>query len=203
MRSPDFNPRFPRGKRLSAHRSILDAVRRISIHASRVGSDLSRVPVFLFASISIHASRVGSDWVRPAGRAARAHFNPRFPRGKRLSTSATSCSHQIFQSTLPAWEATFSSRPETPFPAISIHASRVGSDFTSLRQRRELLQFQSTLPAWEATFAGLDLARSAVLFQSTLPAWEATSRSSSIRASCWHFNPRFPRGKRRRPSLFS
>ena len=125
---------------------------RISIHASRVGSDVAGYHRRHLFPISIHASRVGSDAARPARNLARRYFNPRFPRGKRLIMSLPPNSFQsyfnprfprgkrlanpdkyvfahLFQSTLPAWEATsFQIRNATRRPI-----------------------FQSTLPAWEAT----------------------------------------------------
>ena len=100
-----FNPRFPRGKRRTPIQKPA-APRAISIHASRGGSDyLLALPPGL-PLISIHASRGGSD----------CPLTPCFSTGT------------LFQSTLPAGEAT---------------AMRNLSD--------GLLRFQSTLPAGEAT----------------------------------------------------
>ena len=101
-----------------------------------------------------------------------------------------------FQSTLPAWGATRST--------ASSNSSR---------------GFQSTLPAWGATTDGA-MCHSSFQFQSTLPAWGATpskaptkrARFISIHAprvgsdarngGCLSghadFNPRAPRGERRR-----
>ncbi len=78
----NFNPRFPRGKRLS------------------------------------HL------WSRLLSR----YFNPRFPRGKRPTRSMNALATSIFQSTLPAREATFPLINTELLPDISIHASREGSD---------------------------------------------------------------------------
>ena len=80
--------------------------------------------------ISIHASRGGSDphhtrllpgkWL---------YFNPRFPRGKRrYKQDAIRLLRTLFQSTLPAREATIAGIEQLPFDLISIHASREGSD---------------------------------------------------------------------------
>ena len=104
----------------------------ISIHAPRVGSDDGSVKPFMRTMISIHAPRVGSDGQRrqphqrlrhfnprsPRGerRKADVHrheqsdFNPRSPRGERLCTPDISLPLFIFQSTLPAWGATCSTR---------------------------------------------------------------------------------------------
>ena len=56
----DFNPRFPRGKRLISWGSRHDC-----------------------PQISIHASREGSDWEEMRLTKRKNNFNPRFPRGKR------------------------------------------------------------------------------------------------------------------------
>ena len=130
-RGRDFNPRFPRGKRHPA-RSVPGLRRPISIHASREGSDLSKheiLNVFL-------------------------HFNPRFPRGKRLSTKGVHAKMSIFQSTLPAGEATPKATDSTFYVWISIHASRGGSDDAAIIYYAGGGEFQSTLPAGEATAPG-------------------------------------------------
>ena len=58
---------------------------------------------------------------------------------------------QVFQSTLPAREATGAKRYITEVTAISIHASRKGSDILRWIAWPLFLRFQSTLPAREAT----------------------------------------------------
>ena len=146
----DFNPRSPRGER-RADNSTKYRYLKISIHAPRVGSDvkerlLCRRPVI----ISIHAPRVGSD----------SNFSS-------LSVIAL-----LFQSTLPAWGATASSKVIGAFQA-----------------------FQSTLPAWGATPLRARSAR-ARLFQSTLPAWGATLPAGFCAKCTRYFNPRSPRGER-------
>ena len=79
----------------------------ISIHAPRVGSDLSDVLVYgLVGGISIHAPRVGSD----------------------ILVSSVVKSTPRFQSTLPVWGATNTDRGDVRIVNISIHAPRVGSD---------------------------------------------------------------------------
>ncbi len=127
-RRTDFNPRFPRGKRLIVHR------RRDKGHLN---------------------------------------FNPRFPRGKRLLRH----DYRLF------------------LFAISIHASREGSDLAAGTNAAEYWPFQSTLPAREATG---DCSSTSIRssFQSTLPAREATAKPMRHIQSVRNFNPRFPRGKR-------
>ena len=102
---------------------------------------------------------------------------------------------------------------------ISIHASREGSDPTSSTMRLNavyfnprfprgkrpprlriiipLSRFQSTLPAREAT-PPEPMPQSTGQFQSTLPAREATNITPGMWVWTNDFNPRFPRGKRRK-----
>ena len=84
-------------------------------------------------------------------------FNPRSPRGERLTGVLVDSVDLVFQSTLPAWGATYASRTahiferfQSTLPAwgatvtlyvktsaglISIHAPRVGSDYDYLYER--------------------------------------------------------------------
>ena len=101
----NFNPRFPRGKRLCPLRTC-QGRHQISIHASRGGSDQA------------------SNWWQ----AAPSDFNPRFPRGKRLCRMVARTGKPEFQSTLPAGEATIHGQSGLRDAPISIHASRGGSD---------------------------------------------------------------------------
>ena len=84
------------------------------------------------------------------------NFNPRFPRGKR---------HLV---------------PSEPaHKAISIHASRGGSDACEVNYWKHGYLFQSTLPAGEAT-PSIMQELLVVKFQSTLPAGEATIEARVI-----------------------
>ena len=123
----DFNPRSPRGERPPILRQIGISLRFqstlpargatnlpeygsakpvISIHAPREGSDLRQIGISLRNLISIHAPREGSDRLVIIINHPLLHFNPRSPRGERLSNTAL--------------------RPTRP--EISIHAPREGSD---------------------------------------------------------------------------
>ena len=83
----------------------------------------------LVITISIHASREGSDRQDCYTRRRNHYFNPRFPRGKRPFSQSIGDLSLVFQSTLPAGEATLQAGRYPPFEdAISIHASRGGSD---------------------------------------------------------------------------
>jgi len=87
------------------------------------GADVGRVLV------SIHAPRAGRDrsWSQrgPSGRC----FNPRAPRGARLSSSSSPPSVMMFQSTRPARGATGCAVGKHLLFPVSIHAPRAGRDF--------------------------------------------------------------------------
>ena len=57
----------------------------ISIHATRVGGDEMRNATQSHKRISIHATRVGGDRVPESNKSMGIHFNPRHPRGWRQS----------------------------------------------------------------------------------------------------------------------
>ena len=125
-----------------------------------------------------------------------SYFNPRSPHGERHKNPDGCTLVSIFQSTLPAWGATYILSFVVHHHIISIHAPRMGSDIfrSTLRhisgyfnprsphgERQKLhvllhgaIQFQSTLPAWGATLSMVKLFSVFSRFQSTLPAWGAT-----------------------------
>ena len=122
-----FNPRSPRGERLDGRDTETETV--ISIHAPRVGSDGTRGMLWLDGDISIHAPRVGSDdCVVPA---------PVWSR--------------TFQSTLPAWGATFLPERESTLRPYFNPRSPRGERLEHILPQLADAEFQSTLPAWGAT----------------------------------------------------
>ena len=172
------------------------------------------------------------------------NFNPRFPRGKRPPFGSLSSSQTEFQSTLPAREATFgttlsaSSRafqstlpareatqrdPNIPHRfAISIHASREGSDIGKDTKSIDGFNFNPRFPRGKRhTQEGIHPKKHWYFnprfprgkrhklhrklhpkteFQSTLPAREATLHVWASNHIISNFNPRFPRGKRQNSS---
>ena len=60
-----------------------NAMKIISIHAPREGSDFDKAPMLPDAIISIHAPREGSDFADQLNYVCLEHFNPRSPRGER------------------------------------------------------------------------------------------------------------------------
>ena len=198
-RGSNFNPRTPRGVRpLPGGRARLH-LPRISIHAPREGCDLrgwgttsyrtyfnprtprgvrlqpgycARQP----ADISIHAPREGCDppW-RPLPSGS-PDFNPRTPRGVRRHRSSMTRRAFVFQSTHPARGATEDNyKGSLDNLDISIHAPREGCDSYSIDKPVQV-----------------------AVFQSTHPARGATSGQRTRRPPERNFNPRTPRGVRRR-----
>ena len=190
-----------------------------------MGSDQALADLPVTIEISIHAPRMGSDSAR-FQKSSRfgCHFNPRSPHGERQQRRRRAVRTCAFQSTLPAWGATFprctikrfpyfnprsphGERPMRPPSVcwnlrISIHAPRMGSDWVFEHYNLDKSTFQSTLPAWGATATGVEQVLREE-FQSTLPAWGATVSVKRRWLSAWHFNPRSPHGERRTRTCFS
>ena len=150
------------------------APKKISIHASREGSDeetpyrerfrntfqstlpareatFGRRGTALWTTISIHASREGSDLYAARQPAPYEYFNPRFPRGKRHRHIRVHGGKQYFNPRFPRGKR------------LHKHGQNINGS-----------EFQSTLPAREAT--------------------GARGMATFVKRD---FNPRFPRGKRR------
>ena len=79
-------------------------------------------------SISIHALREESDTVRMGKKQRRKNFNPRPPRGERRTAFSTNSSSRLFQSTPSARRATAALDAVHLPVTISIHALREESD---------------------------------------------------------------------------
>ena len=145
----------------------------ISIHAPRVGSDLSGLTNSLEDEDFNPRSPCGErPWIPVTIRRSN-NFNPRSPCGERLGVHQTTIQNWKFQSTLPVWGATPDEKAQELIqefqstlpvwgatrwsicgpmtPAISIHAPRVGSDNKTFWLAATCCTFQSTLPVWGAT----------------------------------------------------
>ena len=170
-----FNPRFPRGKRLCGNELERGGV-RISIHASRGGSDQAQPEGVGVPKIFQSTLPAGEATQRSWRHCPAPQFQSTLPAGEATWQMMRRNSYWIFQSTLPAGEATAQFMGDNTGLGISIHASRGGSDNFALQDPESIVLFQSTLPAGEAT-------------------------SSYKKSYIFHdnFNPRFPRGKRLRP----
>ncbi len=171
-----------------------------------------------FLVISIHAPRVGRDPRAPISLPYTRYFNPRAPCGARPFFAVLAGAGIIFQSTRPVWGATFPRRVRRRRnQTISIHAPRVGRDWSSAAARWALRNFNPRAPcgARQASRGRCSRAQDfnprapcgarpsaasartiAVLFQSTRPVWGATRSSLQCRTRGRHFNPRAPCGAR-------
>ena len=159
MKTLNFNPRAPCGARRHYRRQ------------HRPGSH-----------ISIHAPRAGRDYQRSRRPFHQPNFNPRTPRGARLSTISSTFSPTEFQSTHP-------SRGATIFLLLALMVVR----------------FQSTHPMRGATFTASG-SFSAGIFQSTRHAPRAgrdCTMSLGTSTATRNFNPRAPCGARLKKKLFS
>ena len=145
-------------------------------------------------------------------------FNPRSPDGERPCGTRRSWPTSEFQSTLPGWGATTVLIGACVGHAISIHAPRMGSDYTSDQIVHCKFLFQSTLPGWGATERarptcrvslisihaprmGSDVARhvhrgTGRNFNPRSPDGERPALRANSRKPCSNFNPRSPDGER-------
>ena len=171
--SGHFNPRPPRGGRLSSTFSCFITF-SISIHAPREGGRLIRkVKGAGIRLISIHAPREGGD-SRPASpHSPRWHFNPRPPRGGRRQRDDRHGRHY----------------------AISIHAPREGGDSAQDRHGATI-RISIHAPREGGRLRRMASLTSVQRFQSTPPARGATPRPCCSPWAATHFNPRPPRGGR-------
>ena len=147
-----FNPRSPCGERRLERSKAGKKWWGISIHAPRVGSDITGLEnKITLDSISIHAPRVGSD-------------------AEGLCCLAN---EGAFQSTLPVWGATRGRASTVQCGFISIHAPRVGSDGKGTAQSKRILYFNPRSPCGERPKT-VTTKKYQTKFQSTLPVWGAT-----------------------------
>ena len=149
FRYGNFNPRFPRGKRLYAEKS---------------GNSLAQFQSTLPAGEATDLSIILLPW---------RSFQSTLPAGE----ATVAIKHRLlncqFQSTLPAGEATIDTTTGGENTMISIHASRGGSDPPAARPPAPRGYFNPRFPRGKR----LRVTRSPTSsrqFQSTLPAGEAT-----------------------------
>ena len=103
----DFNPRSPRGERLSSIRYSCHCF-DISIHAPLAGSDAVFAAAIVSFSYFNPRSPRGERRSFPACRSSQPNFNPRSPRGERPTFTNILFTFFEFQSTLPSRGATLS-----------------------------------------------------------------------------------------------
>ena len=169
----DFNPRSPRGERqeLPQNRTTRLYFNPRSPRGERRKGIQPRLNSLYFNPRSPRGER---RCAVPRRISFLANFNPRSPRGERLfQPTARKCS-QEFQSTLPARGATIAVYHGVAYLIISIHAPREGSDSRSRKSCK----------------------RSSISIHAPREGSDCAVEKGSIYLR--NFNPRSPRGERRR-----
>ena len=152
------------------------------------GATIAPASINTASGISIHAPRVGRDLSNPWRFRRARHFNPRAPRGARLKQQERLRQSRRFQSTRPAWGATPYVVTVDKTTGISIHAPRVGRDSTFKRRSFTSSLFQSTRPRGAR--------RRRRIPPPSLPHFNPRARVGRdmrdrlFRRSAYHFNPR-------------
>ena len=155
------------------HKTMRD---KISIHVPREGHDREHHQEMLHKpNISIHVPREGHDSIWLTSSFTVCHFNPRAPRGARQPTTVIRADSGFkFQSTCPARGTTARVVAITSDSSISIHVPREGHDVSN----------------------------SASIFRRSIsihvPREGHDQIAAKAAAPARHFNPRAPRGARRR-----
>ena len=151
----------------------------------------------LIYDISIHASREGCDKGQQSYLLSGNDFNPRIPRGMRLTAGWMPGGDRTFQSTHPARDATSLFLISSTIKDISIHASREGCDVRLINHYPGPRNFNPRIPRGMRQNDGLKKDKG-VIFQSTHPARDATGMTQEEAGKYIDFNPRIPRGMRHR-----
>ena len=146
----NFNPRSPCGERLKYFKSNLSSLEFQST-LPVWGATINTGRVVLGTKISIHAPRVGSDSAVISPSDAISHFNPRSPCGERQTTILHYAKPEKFQSTLPVWGATRTSRCSARLWSYFNPRSPCGERRKAFDHPPHHHAFQSTLPVWGAT----------------------------------------------------
>ena len=144
--------------------------------------------------VSIHAPRVGGDAQTGAAPLPRPGFNPRPPRGGRRSHSMGWDASFLFQSTPPAWGATEPHLRRTATHGFQSTPPAWGATNSGILYPLRSL-FQSTPPAWGATPDARGLYQGQMV-SIHAPRVGGDAQRASTSSSAWSFNPRPPRGGR-------
>ena len=138
---------------------------------------------------------MGSDSASSISKTAAGYFNPRSPRGERLSGFSVIHDKVLFQSTLPAWGATPSLLAYLRDRIISIHAPRVGSDGLLHPRYLLIVNFNPRSPRGERPLL-MPSARRPPQISIHAPRVGSDVRTLQNRHQSPDFNPRSPRGER-------
>ena len=139
----------------------------------------------------------GATWQRHQINFQRPDFNPRTPCGVRRLPAWRKPLPTTFQSTHPVWGATLSSDSGVRLIPISIHAPRVGCDWSSFSTAACWYEFQSTHPVWGATRSdGRCINHGQISIHAPRVGCDRSPLSTRWRSG--NFNPRTPCGVRHR-----
>ena len=149
------------------------------------------------AGISIHAPREGGDHASHIPSASNMHFNPRPPRGGRRPVRTRLMIFWHFNPRPPRGGRPPSGMCKCRAETISIHAPREGGDRILRRGRLgQLISIHAPREGGDLLSCFSSLIKA--LFQSTPPARGATQPLKFPGIGTCDFNPRPPRGGRRR-----
>ena len=197
-----FNPRPPRGGRLSGHRPGSGPSGYFNPRPPRGGRRLHNTQEAELVLISIHAPREGGDFQNshhstsciqfqstPPARGAtrrrlhpwieKVNFNPRPPRGGRPYSSCVKCVSSSFQSTPPARGATDQFGQKHPIPKFqSTPPARGATHDGGLRADRTRISIHAPREGGDLSISACPAVQ--IEFQSTPPARGATESASTF-----------------------
>ena len=152
--------------------------------------------VYRLNRISTHAPRTGSDISRIIRSAVDSNFNPRSPHGERHAHPCRTSAQSRFQPTLPARGATAAHVGIYIGNGISTHAPRTGSDIRKTGSAFRYADFNPRSPHGERLFCSIHRAR-IIHFNPRSPHGERRLSEMTSGVSLKNFNPRSPHGERR------
>ena len=195
-----FNPRPPRGGRLHPDVGIA-ASGVISIHAPREGGDCSHTYQQETTQISIHAPREGGDFAGSQTIPPAKRISIHAPReGGDNGVKCVCLRRSAFQSTPPARGATTTNIfIRTCYILFQSTPPARGATSSAIFPRHSSVEFQSTPPARGAT-ASLDNKSKDTAISIHAPREGGDNHRWLLQLHAGHFNPRPPRGGRRRRS---
>ena len=175
-----FNPRLPRGRR-PRNRYVTVYYNRFQSTPPSREATLATADRGRDKFISIHASLAGGDDVPQLFMDAIADFNPRLPRGRRLSKTASISTVWNFNPRLPRGRRPVRHLRNLRAKGISIHASLAGGDQRIMFRGADDPIFQSTPPSREATEEKFQAFRDLVIsIHASLAGGDKISSSSAI-----------------------
>ena len=182
----------------TTHHLSADSRAHISIHVPREGHD--QILMAILSSLLLFQSTCparGTTKVRYGLFHGFCNFNPRAPRGARRGIRNAEAERREFQSTCPARGTTTEPTARIVSSVISIHVPREGHDFIAIGIISRPIKFQSTCPARGTTTIKLKIVKMQAI-SIHVPREGHDHRATSSNATQAHFNPRAPRGARRK-----